>query len=176
MFDFSNPLTEIQGSVYKSHILNPFLCEVQVGFALLGINWSPGATWHSALCRASLFGGAGQERKQLNAELAINASWEPKPSHNKITVTTVIITARSSCHPRGESKWRLNRRNEISTRRAIGLFKCDILGNRRELRTLATGLESKETGCNRKKVLKTYFRIQEGLAGGQVYWIPMWSG
>lgn len=32
MFDFSNPLTEIQGSVYKSHILNSFLREAQVGF------------------------------------------------------------------------------------------------------------------------------------------------
>lgn len=49
MFDFSNPLTEIQGSVYKSCILNLFLCDVQVGFVLLCINWSPGVTLHSLL-------------------------------------------------------------------------------------------------------------------------------
>jgi hypothetical protein len=51
MFDFSNPLTEIQESVYKSHILNSFLYGVQVGFALLYINWSPGVTLLSAPCR-----------------------------------------------------------------------------------------------------------------------------
>lgn len=83
MFDFSNPLTEIQVSVYKSRILNSFLCEVQVGFVLLYINWSPGGTLPSAPCRASLFGGVGRESKQHNMKLVINVSWEPEPSNNK---------------------------------------------------------------------------------------------
>lgn len=83
MFDFSNPLTEIQVSVYKNHILNLFLCEVQVGFILFYINWSPGATLHSAPCRDSLFGGMGRESKQHDTKLVINVSWEPESSNNK---------------------------------------------------------------------------------------------
>lgn len=83
MFDFSNPLTEIQVSVYKSRILNLFLCEVQVGFILFYINWSTGETLPSAPCRASLFGGMGRESKQPNTKSVTNVSWEPEPSNNK---------------------------------------------------------------------------------------------
>lgn len=76
MFDFSNPLAEIQGSVYKSWILNMFLCEVQVGFVLC-INGSPRATLHS--CSLLYLMEWEEKAKQYHIELNINVSRGTKP-------------------------------------------------------------------------------------------------